>query len=77
MVQKNSLSQANWMDKQQTILQDNEWGGNLEIRLMAIGLEKEVTVITDSTVGNVFAWKYPSHPPPVPKVKGGQGYLFH
>ena len=66
-----SLSQVDWMDKQQAVLRDNEWGGDLEIRLMAIGLKKEVTVITDSTVGNVFARKYPHQPPPVSKMKGG------
>jgi len=63
-----SISQADWMDKQQTILRANEWGGDLEIRLMAIGLNKQVTLITDSSVGNVFAQKYPCH---VPKMKGG------
>ena len=36
-----SLSQADWMKKQQRVLQNNE------IRLMATGLKKEVTVITD------------------------------
>ena len=66
-----SLSQADWMNKQQRVLQNNKWGGDLEIRLMAIGLKKEVTVITDSTVGNAFAWKYPYQPPPVSKMKGG------
>ena len=30
-----SLSQANWMSKQQRVLQNNEWGGDLEIRLQA------------------------------------------
>ena len=57
---KGSLSQVDWMDKQQAVLQDNEWGGDLEIQLMAIGLKKEVTVITESIVGNVFARKYPN-----------------
>ena len=64
------FSQGEWMEKQQTILQDNEWGGDVEIRLMAIGLKKEVTVITDS-VGDAFARKYPCQPPPVSKMKGG------
>ncbi|XP_065884579.1 uncharacterized protein [Dysidea avara] len=66
-----SLSQVDWMDKQQAVLRDNKWGGDLEIRLMAIGLKKEVIVVTDSTVGNVFARKYPYQPPPVSKMKGG------
>ena len=62
-----SLSPADWMNKQQRVLQDNEWGGDLEIRLMAIDLKKEVIVITDSTIGNVFARKYPYLIPPVSK----------
>lgn len=66
-----SLSPADWMNKQQRVLQDNEWGGDLEIRLIAIGLKKEVIVITDSTFGNVFARKYPYLIPPVSKMKGG------
>ena len=37
---------------------------------MAIGLKKEVTVITDSAVGYTFAWKYPCQPPPIFKMKG-------
>ena len=54
-----SLSLVDWMNKQQKVLQDNEWGGDLEIRPMVIGLKKKEIVITDSTVGNVFARKYP------------------
>ena len=50
---------------------NNEWGGDLEIQLMAIDFKKEVTIITDSTVGNVFAWKYPYQLLPVSKMKGG------
>ena len=66
-----SLSPVDWTNKQQRVLQDNEWGGDVEIRLMAIGLKKEVIVITDSTIGNVFARKYPYLKPPVSKMKGG------
>jgi len=61
------FSKGEWMEKHQTVLQGNEWGGDLEIRSMAI---KEVTVITDS-VGDAFARKYPCQPPPVSKMKGG------
>ena len=64
-------SQGEWIEKQQTILQNSEWEGDLELRLMAIGLKREITVITDSTVGNTFARQYPRQPPPIPKMKGG------
>ena len=65
------ISQGEWIEKQQTILQNSEWEGDLELRLMAIGLKREITVITDSTVGNTFARQYPCQPPPIPKMKGG------
>ena len=65
------IPQGEWMEKQQTILRDSEWGGDLEIRLMAIGLKKEIIVITDSAVGNAFARQYPCQPPPIPVMKGG------
>ena len=66
-----SFSPADWTKKQQRVLQDNEWGGDLEIQLMAIGLKKEVIVITDSISRNVFAWKYYYLTSPVSKMKGG------
>ena len=40
-----SLSPVDWMNKQQKVLQDNEWGGDLEIRPMVIGLKKKGIVI--------------------------------
>ena len=46
----------------------NEWGGDVELRLMAIGLKQNIIVITDSV--NVFARKFPKEPPPIPKLKG-------
>ena len=50
---------------------DSKWGGDIELRLMAVGLKKDILVITDSSVGNVFARRFLYHPPPVPKMKGG------
>ena len=66
-----SLSDQDWQAKQQQVLTTSEWGGDIELRLMAVGLKKDILVITDSSVGNVFARKYPYQPPPVPKMKGG------
>ena len=59
--------QIGWTNSKQY----HETTNGVKIQLMAIGLEKEVTVITDSTVESVFVQKYPSHPPTVPKMKGG------
>ena len=65
------LSDQDWQAKQQQVLITSEWGGDIELRLMAVGLKKDILVITDSSVGNVFARKFPYQPPPVPKMKGG------
>ena len=44
---------------------------------MAVGLKKDILVITDSSVGNVFARKFPYQPPPVPKMKEGFLFQYH
>lgn len=44
---------------------------DLDVRLMAIGLKKYITVITDSESGSVFGRYFPSTLPPIPKMKGG------
>ena len=53
-------------------MQSTEWGGDLEVRLLAIGIGR-VVVITGSIDHDIFtsARKFPCHPPPVPKMKGG------
>ena len=66
-----SLSDQDWQAKQQHVLTTSEWSGDIELRLMAIGLKKDILVITDSSVGNAFARKFPHQPPPAPKMKGG------
>ena len=38
---------------------------------MAIGLKRDIIVITDSTTGSVFGWRFPKEIPPVKKMKGG------
>lgn len=67
---ESNLSKQAWLNKQQQVLNNNEWGGDVELRLMAIGLKRSIIVITDSNV-NVFARKFPQEPPPIPKMKGG------
>ena len=71
-----SLSDQDWQAKQQHVLTTSEWGGDIELRLMAIGLKKDILVITDSSVGNAFARKFPHQPPPAPKMKGVQYRLM-
>ena len=52
------------------ILQPNEWGGDLEVRLLAIAIGLHVIVITGSRDFK-YARKFPCNPPPLPKMRGG------
>jgi len=63
-----SLYDQNWQTKQQQVIATSEWGGDIELRLMVVGLKRDILVITDSCNGNVFALKFPFKPPPVPKI---------
>ena len=72
-----SLSDKDWKAKQQQVLTTSEWGGYIELQLMAFGLKRDILVITDSSVGSVFARKFPYQPPPVPKMKKGFLFQYH
>ena len=47
------------------------WGGDLELRLLAIGLKRDIVVITVATNNCVCARRFPCQAPPVPKMRGG------
>jgi len=49
---EDGLSQHQWEQKKSIILQPTEWGGDLELRLLAIAIKREVFVITGT--GNMF-----------------------
>ena len=57
--------------KQQEILSSDWWGGDLEIRLLAIDFHRDIVVITAANNGSTFARTYPSKPLPVEMMKGG------
>ena len=59
--------------KKLRILQSNEWGGDLEVRLLAIAIGRDIVVITGTMNSNVFicARRFLCRPPPVPKMRGG------
>ena len=69
--QEIGMSNLQWLHKQLEILKPSSWGGDLEVRLLAIGLQRDVVVVTATTNGSTFARKYPSQPPPVTKMAGG------
>ena len=59
-----------WEKKKIRILQPNEWGGDLEVRLLAIAIGQDVIVITGSHDFK-YARKFPCNPPSLPKMRGG------
>lgn len=65
------ITLAQWNKKKANIMQPKEWGGDLEVRLLAIGIGQDVIVITESDNEFTHARKFPSCPPPVPKMRGG------
>jgi len=68
---EDGLSNSQWIQKILDILTPNMWGGDLELRLLAIGLQRNVVVITAATNGSTFARQYPSEPPPICTMTGG------
>jgi len=65
------LSVLQWEKKKISILLPNEWGGDLEVRLLAIAIGREIIVITGSNNDYKHARKFPCNPPPLPKMRGG------
>ena len=68
--QEDGISVLQWEKKKMEILQQSEWGGDLEVRLLAIAVGRDVVVITGSNDFK-YARKFPSKPPPLPKMRGG------
>ena len=65
------ITLAQWEKKKANILQPNEWGGDLEVRLLAIATGQDVIVVTESVNNFIYARRFPSCPPPAPKMRGG------
>ena len=68
--QEDGIGVIQWERKKMKILQPNEWGGDLEVRLLAIAIGLHVIVITGSCDFK-YARKFPCNPPPLPKMRGG------
>ena len=68
---EDGLSTTQWLKRQQVILNPAEWGGDLEVRLLAIGLKRDIVVLTDASNGATYARRFPYQPPPIPKMAGG------
>jgi len=46
-----------------------KWGGDMEVRLLAIALHRNIIVITANSDGS-YARRFPCGPPPLPKISG-------
>ena len=57
--QEIDMSNLQWVHNQLETLKPSSWGGDLEVRLLAIGLQRDVVVVTATTNGFTFAHKYP------------------
>jgi len=57
--------------KKLQVVQHTQWGGNLEICLLAIAIEREVVAISGSGNNFTSTRRFPCHPPPIPKIRGG------
>jgi len=60
------LSVKQWIEKKQTILNSTEWGGDLEVCLLAIRLHRDIVVITAGDVGS-YVRRFPQAAPLCPR----------
>lgn len=73
---EDGLTKIQWLQKKMTVLDSAEWGGDLEVRLLAIGMKRDIVVITTASNGcSCYARKFPCQPPPLPKMRGGSLFL--
>ena len=68
---EDGLTVAWWLQKKVTILQLSEWGGDLELQLLAIGIQRDIVVVTSDSFDSCYARRFPCQSPPSPKMKGG------
>ena len=69
---EDGLSLIQWLKRKQTVLDPSQWGGDLELRLLAIGLKRDIVVITSVDSGeSSYARRFPCEPKPSQKMRGG------
>ena len=62
---KSGLIVIEWLQKRQDIVKTNIWGGDTELRLLAIGLQRDTVVITaHANQSCTFARRFVCQPPP-------------
>ena len=68
---EDGLSIIQWLERKQAVLDPAEWGGDLEVRLLAIGLKRDIVVLTTVCDSASYARRFPCEPPPITKMRGG------
>ena len=68
---EDGLSSAQWLERKQVILNPCECRGDLEARLLAIGLKRDIVVLTSARDDVYYARRFPCQPPLIPKMQGG------
>jgi len=68
---EDGLTAVQWLQKKMTILEPSEWGGDLELRLLAIGIQRDIVVVTSDSFDSCYARRFPCQMPPLPKMRGG------
>ena len=69
-VRLEGLSLQQWLEKKQHVVDPTEWGGDMEVWLLAIALHRDIIVITANSDGS-YARRFSCGPPPLPKMSGG------
>lgn len=60
-----------WLEKKQNVMDLPEWGGDLELCLLAIGLKWDIVVVTSVDCGeSSYARRFLCNPNPLQKIKG-------
>ena len=68
---EDGLTKVQWLQKKMTVLDPSEWDGDLELCLPAIGIKRDIVVITVSNNCGYYARKFPCQPPPLPMMRAG------
>ena len=69
---EDGLSSLQSLERKLAVTNPSEWGGDLELRLLAIGLKRDIVVVTsvDNREGS-YARQFPCAPTPSQKMRGG------
>ena len=69
---EDGLTSTQWLQKKIVVQDPTEWGGDLELCLLVVGLKRDIVVITASdNCSCCYARRFPCQPPPIPKMRGG------